>query len=71
MSDPWLNALKAVFGYAVTCHKCQGGEWPEVFLWMEHHITRMQQPDLLRWWYTAVTRAVDTLHLSAGPWLGS
>lgn len=71
MNDPWLNALKAVYGYAVTCHKCQGGEWQEVFLWMEHGITYMKQPDLLRWWYTAMTRAVDTLHLSAGPWIGS
>jgi ATP-dependent exoDNAse (exonuclease V) alpha subunit len=25
--DPWLNSLRANYGYAVTCHKAQGGEW--------------------------------------------
>jgi hypothetical protein len=26
MKDPYLNALRAVYEYALTCHKAQGGE---------------------------------------------
>ncbi len=26
MKDPYLNALRSVFGYALTCHKTQGGD---------------------------------------------
>ena len=32
MSDPFFNALKVRFAYAMTCHKAQGGEWEEVIL---------------------------------------
>ena len=28
--DPWFNALRVKFGYAMTCHKAQGGEWDTV-----------------------------------------
>lgn len=30
--DPFVNALHVRYGYAVTCHKSQGGEWPHVFV---------------------------------------
>ena len=30
--DPYYNALQIKFGYAVTCHKAQGGQWPAVFV---------------------------------------
>ncbi len=26
--DPFFNALRVKYAYAVTCHKAQGGEWP-------------------------------------------
>lgn len=32
LSGPYLNALKAVYGYALTCYKSQGGEWDQVYL---------------------------------------
>ena len=32
LKDPYLNALRVTYGYALTCHKSQGGEWNEVFL---------------------------------------
>ncbi len=35
-TDPYLNGLKVVFGYALTCHKSQGGEWNEVFLYLDN-----------------------------------
>ena len=64
MNDPYLNALRAVFGYAITCHKSQGGEWNKVFVdiprWMSH------QPDrrTYQWLYTAMTRASETLYVA-------
>jgi len=63
LSDPYLNALKAVYGYALTCHKCQGGEWNEVFLYLDNKIHGLPKPGIYQWWYTAVTRAKEELHL--------
>jgi hypothetical protein len=63
MKDPYLNALRATYGYVVTCHKGQGGEWDEVFLYMDNKIQGLPRPSIYQWWYTAVTRAVDNLHL--------
>ncbi len=48
--DPYLGAFRLRFGYALTCHKAQGGEWDEVIL---HPYYRK---DDYRWQYTAVTR---------------
>ena len=60
--DPWFNALQVKFAWAVTCHKAQGGQWNSVFidkmLFGEEEITR----DLLRWLYTAITRATDRIY---------
>ena len=30
--NPYFNALQVKFGYALTCHKTQGGQWPTVFI---------------------------------------
>ena len=57
------NALQVKFAYAVTCHKAQGGQWRAVFvdrcLFGDEPMTR----DMLRWLYTAVTRATEKLYL--------
>ena len=63
MSDPYLNALKAVYGYALTCHKSQGGEWDEVFLYLDNKIHGLPKPSIYQWMYTAVTRAKTKLHV--------
>ncbi len=59
--DSFMNALQIKFSYAVTCHKAQGGQWSCVFvdrmLFGEEEMTR----DLLRWLYTAVTRATEKI----------
>ncbi len=61
--NPHFNALQIKFSYAVTCHKAQGGQWRAVFvdrcLFGDEPMTR----DLLRWLYTALTRATDKLYL--------
>lgn len=61
--NPYLNALQIKFAYAVTCHKAQGGQWDAVFvdnmLWGTEEIST----DLLRWLYTAVTRAREKVYM--------
>jgi len=63
MTDPYLNALKSVYGYALTCHKSQGGEWPEVFLYLDNKIHGIPKPGIYQWLYTAITRGKETLHV--------
>ena len=63
LKDSYLNALKAVYGYALTCHKSQGGEWNEVFLYLDNKIHGIKKPGIYQWWYTAITRAKNNLHL--------
>ena len=62
-ADPYLNALRAKFGYAVTCHKAQGGEWDTVFLNLSNTIDLLPVESRFRWLYTAVTRAAKTLEI--------
>ena len=69
MKDPYLNSLRVKFGYAVTCHKAQGGEWDEVYLFLEKSMYAMQRQELFRWWYTAITRARKRLHLANNWWI--
>lgn len=57
--DPYFNALKVKFGYAITCHKAQGGEWKQVFVDYYGQVSLNTSP--LRWCYTATTRAINTL----------
>ncbi len=63
ITDPYLNAIRARFGYAVTCHKAQGGEWNHVFLALEKSLFGLPLEFQHRWTYTAVSRAVKNLHI--------
>lgn len=64
-SDLYLNALKVKFGYAMTCHKAQGGEWAHLFLVLEKHLfTVLPKETLHRWLYTALSRASSNVHLA-------
>lgn len=60
--DVYLNALRAVFGYALTCHKAQGGEWPKVYVDIPRRFTKTPTKSTYQWVYTAVTRTSDTLY---------
>ena len=62
-NDPYLNALRAVYGYALTCHKSQGGEWEEVYLYLDNKIQGYKRPEVYQWLYTAVTRTKNNLYL--------
>ena len=61
--NPHFNAMQVKFSYAVTCHKAQGGQWSAVFvdrcLFGDEPMTK----DMLRWLYTALTRATEKLYL--------
>ena len=84
MEDEYFNCLLMKYGYAVTCHKAQGGEWDNVFtVWdndnMEGYdcLTDKQRragktnQDFYRWAYTAITRASKTLYALNPPFFNS
>lgn len=54
----WFNALQVKFGYALTCHKTQGGQWDTVYIDapFKPDGEEFERNDL-RWLYTAITRA--------------
>ncbi|WP_405291021.1 ATP-dependent RecD-like DNA helicase [Algibacter sp. Ld11] len=68
-SDPFYNALRVKYGYAITCHKAQGGEWDKVIVDYSGRVGFSN--DALRWSYTATTRAVDTLYTLNAPYFTS
>lgn len=65
MNDTFYNAIRAKYGYAVTGHKCQGGEWGKVFV--DYTDRTGLNDDSLRWAYTATTRAQKTLYVANLP----
>lgn len=66
-SDPYFNALRVKFGYALTCHKAQGSEWPTVFVNCSTHHTNPRTEEYFRWLYTAITRASSQVCLLNPP----
>ncbi len=65
--DSRLNPLKVKFGYAITCHKAQGGEWDQVYIHMEPAFEKLQREAQYRWIYTAITRASRQLTFPQHP----
>jgi len=65
-SDPYFNALRLKFGYAITCHKAQGSEWNHVFVKCKSHMNQLTS-DYFRWFYTAITRTAGHLYLLDPP----
>jgi exodeoxyribonuclease-5 len=61
--DPWLNALQVKFAYAVTCHKAQGGQWDVVFIDIGYVAEEQLTTELVKWLYTAITRAKKKVYL--------
>jgi hypothetical protein len=83
-SDLYFNCLKIKFGYAVTCHKAQGGEWDNTFVvWdkgvssnfnfyeSEHDRSGKSNAEFYRWAYTAITRASKRLYCLNPPYFDS
>jgi hypothetical protein len=59
-SDKYFNALRIKFGYAITCHKAQGGEWTNTFLNCKTSMGYFNS-NYFRWLYTGITRAKENL----------
>lgn len=64
-NDPYFNALKVKYGYAITCHKAQGSEWDYVFV--DYTGRSGLFDDAVRWCYTATTRAQKKLYMAEAP----
>lgn len=55
--DAYFNALFVKFGYALTCHKAQGGEWNKVYISLNRPQNDLKTRAGFSWSYTALTRA--------------
>ncbi len=64
--DPYFNALRLKYGYAITCYKAQGGEWRNAVVVFDQQRGR-QNEEFFRWTYTAITRARERLYLVNAP----
>ena len=60
--DPYFNAIQVKYGYAITCHKAQGGEWDNVIV--DFTGRSGLDTESLRWAYTAITRATHHLMIA-------
>ncbi len=75
MRDAFFHCILLKYGYAVTCHKAQGGEWGAAFVFWDrgvkdgfdfytasHDRRGKTNAEFYRWAYTAVTRAARFLY---------
>lgn len=62
-NNDFYNALQVKFAYAMTCHKAQGGQWKAVFIDLGYFTEEFLSRELVRWLYTAITRATTRLYL--------
>ena len=82
--DKYCNPLKMKYGYAVTCHKAQGGEWEKAFVFWDYGVSgdvnffeEAQKSNgrthdgFYRWAYTAITRASEKLYCINPPYFNS
>ncbi|WP_026475484.1 ATP-dependent DNA helicase [Alkaliflexus imshenetskii] len=60
--NDFYNALQVKFAYAMTCHKAQGGQWKAVFVDLGYFTEEYLSRELVRWLYTASTRATERLY---------
>lgn len=61
--NEYYNALQVKYGYALTCHKSQGGQWKHVYIDQGYLTDEMLNMEFLRWLYTALTRATEKVFL--------
>lgn len=65
-ADQYFNAVQVKYGYAMTCHKAQGGEWDNVLVDFAGGGGARNRA-FFRWAYTAITRAKRRLYLVEPP----
>lgn len=59
-TDLYFNAFQIKYGYAITCHKSQGGEWENVFVNLQTYM-KVLSKGFFRWAYTGITRSKSNL----------
>ena len=67
LEDPYYNSLQVKYGYCLTCHKAQGGQWKHVYIDLGGLKSDFSESDFFRWLYTAVTRASERLYFINSP----
>ena len=67
LEDPFYNALQVKYGYCVTCHKAQGGQWKHVYIDLGGLPPEFSSSDFFRWLYTATTRATERIYFINSP----
>ena len=68
-NDPYFNAVLVKYGYAVTCHKAQGGEWNTTIVDFSYSAKKLTQ-FYFRWCYTALTRSKNKMFCVNQPDIG-
>jgi len=61
--DELYNALVTKYGYALTAHKSQGGEWENAIVDLDTSFFDNYSEEYARWLYTSITRAKKHLYL--------
>jgi hypothetical protein len=65
-TDKYFNALQIKYGYAITCHKAQGGEWLNSIIDFKTSQS-IHTETYFRWIYTAITRCKKQLYSISNP----
>ena len=65
--NPYYNSLQVKYGYCVTCHKAQGGQWKHVFIDLGGIPPDTSENNFYRWLYTAITRASEKVFFINSP----
>lgn len=65
-TDPFLNAIISKYGYSLTTHKSQGGEWKRAMVDFDTKFWNKENEQFFRWCYTGITRAKDELFIVNG-----
>jgi hypothetical protein len=84
INDDYFNCILLKYGYAVTCHKAQGGEWENAFVVWDNDTREgfncfkdeqrkegKTNSTFYRWAYTAITRASKKLFTINPPYFTS
>jgi hypothetical protein len=84
LADQFFNCILLKYGYAITCHKAQGGEWPNTFVFWDrgskknfnfysdqHDSSGKSSSDFYRWAYTSVTRSSEKMYCVNPPYFST
>ncbi len=61
--NEFFNALQVKYAYAVTAHKSQGGQWKHVYIDASFLNYTELSVEVLKWFYTAITRATEKVFI--------